>query len=57
MFLQTNNSCPQDRLAFLLIFVRKRIKGRIVKRIPIEEAKPDEVIPEEEEEPTFCEVV
>lgn len=56
LFLQTNNSCPQDRIPFLLVFVRRRIGGRIIRRIAVEEVKPEDTIPEEEEDPTFCEV-
>lgn len=52
---QTNNSCPQDRIPFLLVFVRKHMGGRIIRKVAVEEVKPDD-IPEEEEDPTFCEV-
>lgn len=55
--LQTNNSCPQDRTPFLLIFVRHRLQGRIIRRVAVEEVKPDDFPAEEEEDPTFCEVI
>lgn len=54
--LQTNNSCPQDRIPFFLVFVRRFIGGRIIRRVAVEEVKPADTTQEEEEDPTFCEV-
>ena len=54
--LQTNNSCPQDRIPFFLVFVRRCIGGRIIRRETVEEVKPADIPQEEEEDPTFCEV-
>merc|ERR1712198_218212 len=53
---KANNTCPQDRMPFLLVFVRKKVDGAIVRRIPVEEVKVDDIPEEEEEDPTFCEV-
>lgn len=55
--LQTNNSCPQDRIPFFLVFVRRTIGGRIIRRVAVEEVKPADIPAEEEDDPTFCEVL
>ncbi|XP_025308348.3 PHD and RING finger domain-containing protein 1 isoform X1 [Canis lupus dingo] len=47
------NSCPVDRTIFKCICIRARFGGKILKKIPVENARAGE---EEEEDPTFCEV-
>ncbi|XP_061465984.1 PHD and RING finger domain-containing protein 1 isoform X2 [Rhineura floridana] len=48
------NSCPVDRIIFKSICVRVRLGGEILKKIPVENTKPQE--DELEDDPTFCEV-
>ncbi|XP_035939563.1 PHD and RING finger domain-containing protein 1 isoform X3 [Halichoerus grypus] len=47
------NSCPVDRTIFKCICIRARFGGKILKKIPVENARAGE---HEEEDPTFCEV-
>ncbi|XP_073745921.1 PHD and RING finger domain-containing protein 1 isoform X5 [Callorhinus ursinus] len=47
------NSCPVDRTIFKCICIRARFGGKILKKIPVENARAGEG---EEEDPTFCEV-
>ncbi|XP_058382103.1 LOW QUALITY PROTEIN: PHD and RING finger domain-containing protein 1 [Diceros bicornis minor] len=47
------NSCPVDRTIFKCICVRAQFGGKILKKIPVENARAGE---DEEEDPTFCEV-
>nr|XP_035119792.2 PHD and RING finger domain-containing protein 1 isoform X2 [Callithrix jacchus] len=47
------NSCPVDRTIFKCICIRAQFGGKILRKIPVENAKGTE---EEEEDPTFCEV-
>ncbi|KAM5222755.1 LOW QUALITY PROTEIN: PHD and RING finger domain-containing protein 1 [Hipposideros larvatus] len=47
------NSCPVDRTIFKCICIRAHFGGKILKKIPVENARAGE---EEEEDPTFCEV-
>ncbi|XP_037587050.1 PHD and RING finger domain-containing protein 1 isoform X1 [Cebus imitator] len=47
------NSCPVDRTVFKCICIRAQFGGKILRKIPVENAKASE---EEEEDPTFCEV-
>ncbi|XP_014437978.1 PHD and RING finger domain-containing protein 1 isoform X6 [Tupaia chinensis] len=48
------NSCPVDRTVFTYICIRAQFGGKILKKIPVENAKTQDG--EEEEDPTFCEV-
>nr|XP_012311509.1 PHD and RING finger domain-containing protein 1 isoform X5 [Aotus nancymaae] len=48
------NSCPVDRTVFKCICIRAQFGGKILRKIPVENAKASEE--EEEEDPTFCEV-
>uniref|UniRef100_A0A452TGQ9 PHD and RING finger domain-containing protein 1 n=1 Tax=Ursus maritimus TaxID=29073 RepID=A0A452TGQ9_URSMA len=47
------NSCPVDRTIFKCICIRARFGGKILKKIPVENARAGD---DEEEDPTFCEV-
>ncbi|XP_023510510.1 PHD and RING finger domain-containing protein 1 isoform X2 [Equus przewalskii] len=47
------NSCPVDRTIFKCICIRAQFGGKILKKIPVEDARAGE---DEEEDPTFCEV-
>ncbi|XP_043438060.1 PHD and RING finger domain-containing protein 1 isoform X4 [Prionailurus bengalensis] len=47
------NSCPVDRTIFKCICIRARFGGKILKKIPVENARAGR---DEEEDPTFCEV-
>ncbi|XP_074227413.1 PHD and RING finger domain-containing protein 1 isoform X1 [Camelus bactrianus] len=47
------NSCPVDRTTFKSICIRAQFGGKILKKIPVENAGAGE---DEEEDPTFCEV-
>ncbi|XP_039077446.1 PHD and RING finger domain-containing protein 1 isoform X2 [Hyaena hyaena] len=47
------NSCPVDRTIFKCICIRARFGGKILKKIPVENARARQ---DEEEDPTFCEV-
>nr|XP_019570298.1 PREDICTED: PHD and RING finger domain-containing protein 1 isoform X3 [Rhinolophus sinicus] len=47
------NSCPVDRTIFKYICIRAHFGGKILRKIPVENARAGE---EEEEDPTFCEV-
>ncbi|XP_053779984.1 PHD and RING finger domain-containing protein 1 isoform X3 [Desmodus rotundus] len=47
------NSCPVDRALFNCICIRAQFGGKVLKKIPVENARAGE---EEEEDPTFCEV-
>ncbi|XP_047546473.1 PHD and RING finger domain-containing protein 1 isoform X3 [Lutra lutra] len=47
------NSCPVDRTVFKCICIRARFGGKVLKKIPVENARAGE---DEEEDPTFCEV-
>ncbi|XP_066108566.1 PHD and RING finger domain-containing protein 1 isoform X3 [Saccopteryx bilineata] len=47
------NSCPVDRTIFKCICIRAQFGGKVLKKIPVENARARE---EEEEDPTFCEV-
>ncbi|XP_036895116.1 PHD and RING finger domain-containing protein 1 isoform X1 [Sturnira hondurensis] len=47
------NSCPVDRALFSCICIRAQFGGKVLKKIPVENARARE---EEEEDPTFCEV-
>ncbi|XP_064109761.1 PHD and RING finger domain-containing protein 1-like [Macrobrachium nipponense] len=53
---KTNNSCPQDRIPFFMVFVRRQIGWPVIRKVPVEESKPDNIPDEEEDDPTFCEV-
>lgn len=53
---KTNNSCPQDRIPFLVVFVRREVGGAIIRRVGVAESKPDDIPDAEEEDPTFCEI-
>lgn len=52
---KTNNSCPQDRVNFLQVLVRKRAGGPVVRKIKVEQVDPVD-IPPEAEDATVCEV-
>ncbi|XP_074193110.1 PHD and RING finger domain-containing protein 1 isoform X5 [Rhinolophus sinicus] len=47
------NSCPVDRTIFKYICIRAHFGGKVLRKIPVENARAGE---EEEEDPTFCEV-
>lgn len=47
------NSCPVDRTIFKCICIRAHFGGKVLRKIPVENARAGE---EEEEDPTFCEV-
>ncbi|XP_042888274.1 E3 ubiquitin-protein ligase RBBP6-like isoform X2 [Penaeus japonicus] len=52
---KTNPTCPQDRIAFEVVLVRKALGGSIEREIPVSKQKEEEpFIPEEH--PTYCEV-
>ncbi|NXY02911.1 PHRF1 protein, partial [Pteruthius melanotis] len=48
------NSCPVDRILFNYINIRARFGGKILKKIPVENTKPQDT--DGEDDPTFCEV-
>ncbi|NXS21578.1 PHRF1 protein, partial [Mystacornis crossleyi] len=48
------NSCPVDRILFNYIIIRARFGGKILKKIPVENTKPQGT--DGEDDPTFCEV-
>ncbi|KAF2350689.1 Zinc finger RING-type [Trinorchestia longiramus] len=52
---KTNNSCPQDRLNFVKVLVRKRLGGPVVRTEEVSEVQPHD-IPHEDEDITCCEV-
>ncbi|XP_029770795.1 PHD and RING finger domain-containing protein 1 isoform X1 [Suricata suricatta] len=47
------NSCPVDRIIFKCICIRARFGGKVLKKIPVENAGAGQ---DAEEDPTFCEV-
>ncbi|XP_023967195.2 PHD and RING finger domain-containing protein 1 isoform X1 [Chrysemys picta bellii] len=49
------NSCPVDRILFKYICIRVRFGGGILKKIPVENTKPQDG-DSGEDDPTFCEV-
>ncbi|XP_070283242.1 PHD and RING finger domain-containing protein 1 isoform X2 [Myotis yumanensis] len=46
------NSCPVDRTLFKRICIRAQFGGKVLKKVPVENARAGE----EEDDPTFCEV-
>lgn len=53
---RNNPTCPQDRIPFTLVLVRKTLGGPIDKEVPIQKEVEVEVIDLTTENPTYCEV-
>ncbi|XP_063218187.1 PHD and RING finger domain-containing protein 1-like isoform X2 [Bacillus rossius redtenbacheri] len=50
------NTCPVDRQMFTLILVRRRLGGKVVRQIPVEERRLQVDLDEPDEDPTYCEI-